>query len=478
VTSSVDGLVSGLSTSAMISQMMQVEAAGQTKLKTKVETAETAISSYQSVNAKLKALKTAADAMGSLSSWRSLKATSSSTNVTATATGGLAGMAGSLNFDVTSVARAQSSILTLSDTTAEQALPSTITIQPGTWSPDADSDGNDEFTAVGDPVVVTIPEPRTAASMTSAVNSATDANGASLGIRAYTVNTSGNEGVVQFTGMKGGAANGFQISGLEGYGAAGSDPKTTSAKDATLTVNPGTSSEYRINSTSNVFSGLMPGVTLTVAKEETNVTVNATADSTAISDKIQAMVTAANEALTEIATQTKYDTETRKASPLTGDFTIRQMNQAVLSMVSNGLSYTRTLSVDGDGDGADDTTTVDFGSLKQLGISLSKDGSQFAFDSGAFAEAYAKDPTGIQEAGMAFGSKLRSLADSQMGTVTGVITGRKNEIKTLNDQIDNWDVRLATRRQALQRQYAALETSLGNLKNQSTWLSGQLSSLG
>ncbi|MFC4067283.1 flagellar filament capping protein FliD [Actinoplanes subglobosus] len=478
MTSSVDGLVSGLSTTSMINQMMQVEAAGQTKLKTKVETAETAVSSYLSVNAKLKAVKTAAEAMGSLSSWRSLKATSSSTNVTATATGGLSGMAGSLSFDVTSVARAQSSILQIGDTTAEQAMPGTITIQPGTWSPDADNDGVDEFTAVGDPVEVTIPEPRTAASLTSAVNSATDANGASLGIRAYTVTTSGTEGVVQFTGMKSGAANGFQITGLEGYGTGGTDPKTTSAKDAKLTVNPGTTSEYSISSASNTFSSLMPGVTLTVAKEETGVTVNATADATAISDKIQALVTAANEALTEISTQTKYDTETRKGSPLTGDFTIRQMNQAVLSMISNGLSYTKTLNTDADNDGNKDTTTVEFGSLKQLGISLSKDGSQFSFDSGAFAEAYAKDPTGIQEAGMAFGTKLRSLTDSQMGTVTGVITGRKNEIKTLNDQIDNWDIRLATRRSALQRQYSALETSLGNLKNQSTWLSGQLSSLG
>ncbi|BEL11178.1 flagellar filament capping protein FliD [Actinoplanes sichuanensis] len=478
MTSSVDGLVSGLSTSSMISQMMQVEAAGQTKLKTKVETAETAISSYQSVNTKLKATKAAAEGMGSLSSWRAMKATSSSTSVTATATGGLSGMTGNLKFDVTSVARSQTTILEVADTTAEQAVPATIKIQPGTWSPDADNDGVDEFTAVGAEVEVTIPEPRTMAKLTAAVNSATDANGATLGLRAYTVNTSGNEGVVQFSGMKSGAANGFKINGLEGYGKSGADPKTTSAKDAVLTVNPGSNSEYQVTSTTNTFSTLMPGVTISVTKEEQNVVVDSTADSSAIADKIKAMVTAANEALTEIATQTKYDPETKKASPLTGDFTIRQMNQAMLGVVSNGLSFTRELSTDADNDGKPDTTTVDFGSLKQLGITLSKDGTQFAFDSGAFAESYAKDPTAIQEAGMAFGSQLRSLADTQANAVTNVITGRKTEIKSLNDQIDNWDVRLATRRQALQRQYAALETSLGNLKNQSSWLSGQLAGLG
>jgi flagellar hook-associated protein 2 len=478
VTSSVDGLVSGLSTSSMINQMMQVEAAGQTKLKTKVETAETAISSYQSVNSKLKALKSAADTMGSLGTWRSMKATSNSTGVTATATGGLSGMTGNLKLDVTSVARSQTSILEVSDTTAEQAVPAMIKIQPGTWSPDADNDGVDEFTPAGAEVEITIPEPRTMAKMTAAVNSATDANGASLGIRAYTVNTSGNEGVVQFSGMKSGAANGFQITGLEGYGKNGADPKTTSARDAELTVNPGTTAEYKVSSTTNTFSTLMPGVTISVTKEEQGVVVDATADSTAIADKIQAMVTAANEALTEISAQTKYDVDTRQGSPLTGDFTVRQMNQAILGIVSNGLSYTKTLTTDADNDGEKDTATVDFGSLKQLGISLSKDGTQLEFSATAFNEEYVKDPVRIQEAGMAFGSQLRTLADKQSGTVTNVVLGRKTEIKSLNEQIDNWDVRLATRRQALQRQYSALETALGNLKNQSSWLSGQLAGLG
>ncbi|WP_433792327.1 flagellar filament capping protein FliD [Actinoplanes sp. CA-252034] len=478
MTSSVDGLVSGLSTSSMINQMMQVEAAGQTKLKTKVEKAETAITSYQSVNTKLKAVKTAADAMGNLASWRSMKATSSATSVTATATGGLSGMTGNLKFDVTSVARSQTSILEVADTTAEAALPATITIQPGKWSPDNDNDGIDEFTAVGDPVEVTIPEPRTMAKMTTAVNSATTADGTSLGIRAYTVNTSGNEGVVQFSGMKSGAANGFQISGLEGYGKGGANPKTTSARDAVLTVNPGSDAQYEVSSTTNTFGTLMPGVTISVTKEEQGVVVDATADSTAIADKIQAMVAAANEALSEISSQTKYDVDTRKGSPLTGDFTVRQMNQSLLSQISNGLTYTKTLSTDADNDNVKDTATVEFGSLKQLGITLSKDGSQFEFSASAFNDAYVKDPVGIQEAGMAFGSQLRTLADKQTSTITNVVLGRKTEIKSLNDQIDNWDVRLATRRQALQRQYASLESSLGTLKNQSSWLSGQLAGLG
>jgi flagellar hook-associated protein 2 len=47
----------------------------------------------------------------------------------------------------------------------------------------------------------------------------------------------------------------------------------------------------------------------------------------------------------------------------------------------------------------------------------------------------------------------------------------------MNLQIDNWDVRLAAKQLSLSKTYSDLETALGKLKNQSTWLSGQISSL-
>ncbi len=47
----------------------------------------------------------------------------------------------------------------------------------------------------------------------------------------------------------------------------------------------------------------------------------------------------------------------------------------------------------------------------------------------------------------------------------------------MNDQISNWDIRLATRKQALTRQFSSMETSLSSMKNQSNWLAGQLANL-
>jgi flagellar hook-associated protein 2 len=58
--------------------------------------------------------------------------------------------------------------------------------------------------------------------------------------------------------------------------------------------------------------------------------------------------------------------------------------------------------------------------------------------------------------------------------VTNAVTGRKSYIDSMNAQIDNWDIRLSARQEALTKQYASLETALSNLKSQSSYLSSQL----
>ncbi|MEU8237138.1 flagellar filament capping protein FliD [Actinoplanes missouriensis] len=469
MSSSVDGLVSGMQTSSMINQLMQVEAAPQTKLKTKVETAQTAVASYQTVNAKLKAVKSAADSMARLETWRAVKATSSSDAVTATASGSVSSMAGGITFDVSKVARAQTSVLKVS--TTSETFPTQFTIQKGSWA-DTDADAatdNDAFTADGTAAtVIDVGSPPTANKVAAAVNAA------DIGIRAYVVTTGPNTGALQFTSSKTGAAQGFEITGLVDSGNPGEAVTTTSSRDAVLKLNPGTPTEYEVTSSTNTFTDVMPGVTITAARVQAGVTVTATSDVSAMTAKIQAYVDAANAAFTEIKTQTAYDVETRSGSPLTGDFTVRQMNQTMLSMISGGLTYPKN-TYDDKGK-VIDTEDVHFGSLKQLGIELDRSG-QLTFNATDFEAEYAKDPSRIQGGAIGFANQVKEMVTKQSNTVTDVITGRKNEIDSLNEQVGNWDVRLSARRLALQRQYAALETALGKMQNQSSWLSGQLSGL-
>jgi len=71
---SVDGLVSGLSTTDMVNQLMQVEALPQTALKNKVTAQNKAVTAYQDINTKLAALTKAAKALESDDPWTAVKA--------------------------------------------------------------------------------------------------------------------------------------------------------------------------------------------------------------------------------------------------------------------------------------------------------------------------------------------------------------------------------------------------------------------
>ena len=105
-TSSVDGLVSGLDTTTIISQLMSIEKQPQDALKQKQSDANTMVSVYQALNTKFAALQSAAQSISRVADWQVMKATSSSSNVTATATS--AAGTGALSFTVQQLSRAGS----------------------------------------------------------------------------------------------------------------------------------------------------------------------------------------------------------------------------------------------------------------------------------------------------------------------------------------------------------------------------------
>lgn len=454
----------------MISQLMQVEAAPQDRLKTKVSTAQTAVTSYQSVNSRVAALKSAGDTIGQLGTWRSIKATSSSSTVSATTSTNLNAATGSLTFNVTSLASKQSTTMKVATYQANDPdgklddpvplnVPDSITVTKGSY------DEFGTFTQGGDPVTVDISADKSAAGIAKAINAA------NVGVTAYVMKTADTEGVLQMTSAAPGAAKGFLVEGLENAGVASESPATTYATDAQLEVSGGGGTSYTVSNSTNTFTNLMAGVTLTVSQKENNVTVDVSNDSGSIADKFQAMVDAANATLTEIGNQTAYDASTKTGSPLTGDFSVRDMSQKILGFVSQGLSWKDPNSTD-----QTPLPNVKFGSLAQIGVQLDSTG-QLTFDRAKFLDAYSKDPSSIQTAGINLGDQVESMAGSMSTNLTSVITGRNNEISGLNDQISDWDVRLAAKREALQKQYSDLEVALGKLKDQSSWLSGQLSGL-
>ena len=449
----------------MINSLMQVEAAPQNRLKSKVSTAQSAIASYQAVNAALTSLKGSADSLGQLSTWRGISTTSSSSSVTATALTGTNGSAGTTTFDVKTLAKSQISTAKVdksADITSANSF--TVNVGPGDGSLDEAGKPKDKTVTIN----LTV---KTAQGVADALNAA------GIGVKATVVTTGSAQNILQFSGTKTGSDNAFQIGGELGL----SLNPVAPASNAELEIGGGEAlGGYNITSDTNTFAKLMPGVSLTVSKLETGVTVTSQQDVGGIAAKFQAMVDAANATLTQISSQTSYNPDTKKGSPLTGDFAVRTMSRTILSKISQGLTYDNPSY---DKDLPTDTVTgtnlkqIKFGSLASLGIELDRSG-QMSFDAAKFTAAYNANPAAVQQAGIGLGDQFETMAGKMTTTITSVITGRNSEIDTLTSQISNWDVRLASKRTALQKTYSDLEVSLGKLKNQSSWLAGQLGGLG
>jgi flagellar hook-associated protein 2 len=74
----------------------------------------------------------------------------------------------------------------------------------------------------------------------------------------------------------------------------------------------------------------------------------------------------------------------------------------------------------------------------------------------------------------AFSTRATALST---GPLHLALDGLQRVQTSITDQIASWDNRLALRETALRRQFSAMEAALGQAKNQSTWLAGQIAGL-
>jgi flagellar hook-associated protein 2 len=455
MTTGIDGLSSTLDTTSLINSLIAVDAQPQNQLKAQVSDASKLVSSLQGLNTQISGLATLANSTAAAGALDLYTATSSSSGVTATASSGAT--IGSIDLTVTQLAQGQSGV------TAAMAdwgtKPTALTI--------VGSDG-------------------TATDITPASNSLDDivaaVNAAGKGVTAMKV-ASGTVGGVQqyrlqFSSTDTGAASAFTIyAGTSADVTGGTatnllDPASGAAvlhtaQDAQVSLWAGTSAAQTISSSTNTFDNLLPGVSVTVsAASTTPVTLSVARDAAKTADTASTFVSSLTAIFATIKTQSAVVQSTdangvpvTSGSVFTGDGTIRNVNQSLLDAA--------TLPVNGH-------------SPSEIGISITKDGT-ITFDQDKFTAALAADPANVQSVMQAIATRVAAAAtaasDPVDGSITAKITGQNSSIKTMSDQIDNWDIRLAARRAALEQTYAQMEVTLGNLKSQSSYLASQLSGL-
>ena len=452
---SVDGLISGMDTTTLISQLIQAEAGQQNQLKLKLADTQTAASAYRTVNTTFAAVRAAAEAVLKSDAWTPAKATSSSTSVAASAATGAT--PGSLTFRVQQLANAHS----------------VMNRNTGVWTSGSSPYGAAEIEVFDKDGVARTPKLTVGGSGTLA-DAAAAINDSDFGLRASVVQLGPDEVALQVTAKETGATSQFSFS------SPGTFTTISQAQNAVLLVGP-VGVDIPVTSTTNTFTGLMPGVTLTVSKADpaTDVTVNVAEDRDAVAAKVQALVDAVNAALTNVKTYTSNSKGSTAA--LKGDYAVTQLSGQLLDAVSFAI-------------GSD-------GSPAKVGFELTRDG-KIEFDKSKFLTALKDDPELAQRmvggtaagpgpdgvtgntddvpAGGIAGRLLevaKRASDSATGSLVKLAEGQDSLGEDIKDKIEAWDLRLASRKEALTRQFAAMETALSSLRNQSTWLAGQINGL-
>ncbi|RFU22880.1 flagellar filament capping protein FliD [Geodermatophilus marinus] len=438
---SIDGLVSGLDITSLISALMTAEALPQNRLKTQLSAAQSAASAYRSINTTVDALRSAAEELARTTTWTAAKAASSAPSVAVAVTG--TPQTGQLSFTVESVAAAHSVL--------------SVTRWTGTTA----AFGSDPLTVTsgGTTTTITVGGSGTLADAVAAINAQAP------GLSATAVRMDTGSYALMVTAKTTGAGAQFSIGG------AGTTTTLATGSDAALRLGTDPVNGPKVTSSSNTFADLLPGGTLTVSeKSATPVTITVTADPEAVAAKVKGFVDAANAALAEIERHGNNDSGS--TAVLKGDFALRQLAGEILDAVSSAV-------------GLD-------GSPGRAGVQLTRTGT-IAFDQTAFLSALAADPARTQRlfAGTpAEGStaavdgvsqRLQALTkratDATTGTLSVLAKGKDSLAEDFRDRIADWDLRLTARRETLTRQFTAMESALGSLRSQSSWLAGQLASL-
>ena len=508
----IDGLVSGLDTTSIINQLMGLDRAPVTQMQARQSTFDRIANAWDDIAGKVSALRTTAEAIDTPAELALSTAASSDSSIL-TASAGTGAVAGPVTLQVQSLAVAHQVMSSGFASSAATVGAGTAVISAGLRSIGATgASASADFTAgahtvtvtqsggaflasldggtavsitAGSPVTLggptgtlTLDFGATPAAGTSKISVVrTTAAGTTLAQLATAISTAGGPATAQVIDLGAGAGSDpparliltatqtgtagaltVDLSGFTGLdNSALSDLRP--AGDATVKIGSLTATR-----SSNTINDLLPGLTLNLARAApgTDVTVSVGSDDDAVVGKVKALVAALNGVQSGIARYASYDADTKTAGVLLSDPNARSLTFSLASTVGAVLPA-----------GA-------YRTLSQLGVSINRDGS-YSLDETKLRAALDADPAGAGTSIAALAKPLATWAQHSDG-VTGVAylakSSAQSQSKDIGNQIASFQVFLDQRQAMYQRQFSALETTLGQLKDQSSWLAGQIAHLG
>ncbi len=437
---SVDGLISGLDTSSIISQLMDVARAPIRAMQSNISRIESRRTAMQEMNTLMSDLQSALAAVDTGGEFGAGTVSSSQEDsLGASITGDVT--PGTHTVQVLSLA--ESTILRANGFSSadEEMRAGTLSITTAAGVTDVPLDAANGT--------------RTLNGLASYINENVD------GVNAYVLDT--GDGTTPFRlmieGEEAGAAN--EVSTSISHVGGGLDltfDTARSAGDAQLLVNSTT--VYRDN---NNPTDVLPGVQLDLKGVTSgNARITVGRDPSAMATKVESVVEAYNKLNDFIRDQSQSE----NPGPLAGDATVRTVQRRIQSMMSANYGSAEISGLGALGLGTSQTGELEF------------DSSDFTAKAGSNYAATLDVLTGVGGFFGAMHSQLDLITDTSTGLIQPRLDSFDNQITDLNDRIDDSGFRLEQYEETLRSQFTQMESLLLTYQSTGDYLAAQLSSLG
>jgi flagellar hook-associated protein 2 len=480
---SLSGLTSGLDTSAIIDQLMSIERRPVALMQQNQNKASNVLDKLRNLNTKLLSLQSSAKTLMSATF-------AAGTTGTPTASSSNTGA-----FGVTNTASAAFGTYNVSI----NALATSQVTGGGTFNTPSGA-GTLRLTDANSGAIKDV-----AVASGASIYTVRDAiNAAGAGVTATV-----SAGALVLTGATGSAfsvTDGPSTTGLAAN--LGIDSATTTTQNAQLASATINGTTY--TGTTNTFAGQLTGVTIyatAVGSGTVTVAASGGTSTTTTTNQIKDLVAKYNDIVSQIKTDTSYDSKTKTSGALLGD--------SFVSGLQTQLNRMFTDTVD---------PSSPYPTASSIGISVQRDGT-LAVDDTKLAAALTADPAAVAKlfnnednvtstdsygrmvkqnsfgnvtngtVGDGLANRLFAFVDQMVtsysnynptdsngqryaGSLLNRINSQQSVISDFDDRISHYNDRLELREQALKNQFAAMEKAIGLLKNQGNYLSGQLSNMG
>lgn len=434
------GIGSGLDVTSIVSKLMAVESQPMQLLQKKQSDYQTQLSAVGTIKSALSTFESAMADLSTPDSFKLFTATSSDPTVfDATATSSAA--VGNYSVQVNQLA-------------AAEKMGSSAFADAGTT---VVGNAGDQMKITVNGNTFTVDLGQTLNQIRDQINSATD----NAGVTASVIQENSTSNYLTLSSNSTGTANSISLSFVDSGGNAIADPlsmtTTQPAADAQVVID----NTYTLTRSSNTITDGITGITLNLNKADTSTayTLNVSQDVSGVTNKAQAFVDAYN-ALHKAISDAESGTLQGDNTILSIDNQIRDVMNTVPTGLSSQYSY-----------------------LADVGVAFQKDGT-LALDSTAFQTALQADPNGVAQLfgnnDQGYGYRLQALADTLLqtgGLVDTHTQGIDDRISSLQNQIDDWNTRLANIKARYMQQFTALDTLVGSLQTTSSYLTQQLASL-